>query len=50
MKAVTSLTTVAAVFGLIGLWAVRTGAARLIDAGASWLPHGRPGNGAAGED
>ncbi len=50
MKVVASLPTVAVVFGLIGIWAIRTGASRLLGAGAAWLPHRPDGNGAAGED
>jgi hypothetical protein len=49
MKVIASLPAVVAVFGLIGLWVLRTGAARLINGGAARLPHFW-GNGAAGED
>lgn len=49
MKTVTVLPAVVAVYGLIVLWTIATGAKRLVRAGAAYLPL-KWRNGAAGED
>jgi hypothetical protein len=51
MKTLTALPAVVAIYGLIALWTIGTGAGRLMRAGATRLHlSGKSPNGAAGED